>query len=122
MKEILIVGVGGGIGSICRYGLSLLCQKFIPSTFPFGTFMANTLGCVLIGVFLGLFYKQAEIPKEWYLLGVTGFCGGFTTFSTFSSENLQMLQQGNISLSLTYIGVSVVLGLLAVLLGFYLAR
>jgi CrcB protein len=122
MKDLLIVGLGGGIGSICRYGLNVLCQKFFPSTFPLGTFAANILGCLLIGAFLGLFYKQAEIPKEWYLLGVTGFCGGFTTFSTFSSENLQMLQQGSYALSLTYIAASVVLGLLAVMLGFYLAK
>lgn len=117
-----MVALGGGIGSIFRYGLSVFCQKIIPNAFPFGTFMANMLGCVVIGAFLGLFYKHADIPKEWYLFGVTGFCGGLTTFSTFSSENLQMLQQGNISLSLIYIGVSVILGLLAVLLGFYLAR
>jgi CrcB protein len=117
IKNILLVGVGGGIGSILRY----LCQKWVlqlyPSGFPLGTFLVNIIGCFLIGVFFAAAEKTTRIPAEWRLFLTTGICGGFTTFSAFAFENMNLLREGNISVTLLYVIGSVVLGILAVFAG-----
>lgn len=122
MKAILLVGIGGGIGSIMRHLTSILMSKHFPTAFPWGTFTVNILGCLLVGLFLGVLEKQEVVPTDLKLLLITGFCGGYTTFSAFSNENLQLLQNGNALLAFTYISVSVVLGIAGVLLGLWLAK
>lgn len=117
MKSLLIVGLGGGLGSILRY----LCQKWVyeiyPHPFPWGTFIVNIAGCFLIGIFYSLSEKSALFTTEWRLLLTTGFCGGFTTFSAFAFENLNLLRTGDTVYFFLYIIASVVLGIAAVLAG-----
>lgn len=117
-KAILLVGLGGGIGSIFRYVTSLTVNKYFPNAFPIGTFMVNILGCFLIGLFLGLFNRTQEGSADLKLLFVTGFCGGFTTFSAFASENLSLLQSGHTGLAILYTSASIMGGLLAVWWGY----
>jgi len=123
MKNILIVFLGGGVGSVCRYLISVLMLRhnFLVNLY-FATFLANILGCLLIGLFVGWANKVTDIPQGWILLLTSGFCGGFTTFSTFSLENSALLKEGNFTLLFTYIFLSIVLGLLAVFLGFAIAK
>ena len=117
IKTILIVGLGGGAGSILRF----LCQKwvyqFYPHPFPWGTFAVNIAGCFLIGIFYSIGEKTSILTPEWRLLLTTGFCGGFTTFSAFAFENLTLLKSGDISYFTLYIVLTIVLCIGAVLAG-----
>jgi CrcB protein len=122
IKNILLVGIGGGIGSIFRY----LCQKWVyqlyPYSFPWGTFIVNVSGCFLIGVFFAASEKTTLVSAGWRLFLTTGICGGFTTFSTFAFENMNLLRSGDSSYLLLYILGSVVLGILAVFAGVALIK
>lgn len=112
--------VGGGIGSLLRYTISYMMSKYCSTgAFPIGTFLVNGLGCLLIGYFAGIFLKEDSVLK--FLL-ITGFCGGFTTFSTFSLENYNLWQQGEYFYLSLYVFLSIVIGLLATMLGFYLGK
>lgn len=123
IKQLILVGLGGGIGSIFRYLTSLLVNRYFhPDSFPLATFVVNVLGCLLIGVLIGLSIRYELLDRELKLLLVTGFCGGYTTFSTFSSENLQLLESQNYYILCLYIILSILIGLLAVWLGFQLAK
>lgn len=116
IRNLLLVALGGGIGSLCRYLLSLLNV----SAFPWGTFTVNVFGSLLIGLLVGL-VNRGNLSPEMKLLLVTGFCGGFTTFSTFASESFGMLKAGEVVLAAIYVGVSVVVGILAVWAGIKLS-
>jgi len=122
IKNILLVGIGGGIGSIFRY----LCQKWVyqlyPYSFPWGTFLVNIAGCFLIGVFFAASEKTTFISGDWRLFLTTGLCGGYTTFSAFAFENMSLVRTGNISYTLLYSIGSVVLGILAVFAGILLIK
>lgn len=117
LKNLLLVAVGGGLGSLLRY----LCQKFIPTAnpgdFPFGTFIVNVLGCFFIGLIYGIASKSNALTQDWILLLTTGFCGGFTTFSAFSYENINLMRHGKYLYPALYISGSVILGLGATFLG-----
>ena len=116
IRNILLIALGGAAGSVCRYLFS-----WINSTaYPWGTFMVNILGSLLIGLLIGMVNRGAMSP-EMKLLLVTGFCGGFTTFSTFANESLGMMKAGDVLLSALYIGASVVIGILAVWAGMKLS-
>ncbi len=113
-KALLFVGLGGGIGSVFRYLASVLTQKYVQSAFPWATFIVNVLGCLIIGLLIGILAKQEAENTTVKWLFVTGFCGGFTTFSTFALENIKLFQSGNTLLALLYIALSVLLGIFAV--------
>ena len=117
-KNLLLVGLGGGIGSILRY---MAWHFFRSSNFPLSTLLVNIAGSLIIGIVIGLSLKDAGFSNNWKLFIATGICGGFTTFSAFSMENLQMMQQGKYLLSLLYISASVILGITAAWFGFKLA-
>ena len=117
IKDVIIVGIGSGIGGICRYLISLT-MGHAGNGFPWGTFAANVTGCLLIGLLWGVTSRFHNLPPAFSLLLMVGFCGGFTTFSTFSKEGLTMLQTNNYMLFTLYTLGSMVLGILAVGLGY----
>lgn len=114
MKKISLVFIGGGIGSVCRHLISLLFEPLASYTFPLATFVANIVGCFVIGLLVG----KVNLSNNLNLLLVTGFCGGFTTFSTFSKESLFLIKDQQISLAITYIFTSIIIGTLLVLAGY----
>ncbi|WP_285269015.1 fluoride efflux transporter CrcB [Kaistella rhinocerotis] len=115
MRSLLFVFIGGGAGSVLRYLLSVGAQRFwIVKSFPLGTFLANIIGCFLIGVLVSALVKS---DLHLRLLLITGFCGGFTTFSAFSVESVSLWQSGQFTVLAIYILLSVILGLAAVWLG-----
>ena len=118
VMSFLFVAIGGALGSVLRYFLSLVIPKV--AGFPWPTFVANVLGCLCIGVFSGLFLKCGSLSPNLKLFLVTGFCGGFTTFSTFANENLALLQSGKIGMFAAYALASFVLGVAACAGGIYL--
>lgn len=122
MKQFLLVGLGGFFGSMARYGITLVSFKWFATAFPAGTFAANVLGCFFIGLLLGLAIKAEWMSKDLYLLLATGFCGGFTTFSTFSAENVQLFNEGNYTTAFLYLGASMIAGIAAVMLGIWLVK
>lgn len=121
MKQLLFVFVGGGFGSIARY---LLAKYFNSSAsgIPYGTFLANILGSLLIGIILGLAAKNDTLTQNQTLLLATGFCGGFTTFSTFAYENHVFLKSGDFMNFFMYAVGSFALGFAAVFLGMYFVK
>ena len=122
IKQILLVGLGGGAGSILRYLVSFLTNKYNSLSFPLATFIVNISGCLIIGLLVGLSLKHTEVSPNLKLLLMTGFCGGYTTFSAFSLENMQLLQQGNYGIMITYTLTSILLGVAAVYLGYILVK
>jgi len=120
MKAFLLVGIGGFLGSVSRYSIGLLLGnvKVLGISFP-ATIVANITGCLLIGILLG--YSD-RLSKSQLQLGATGFCGGFTTFSTFSAENMQYMERGEYGNALLYIGLSIGIGLLFTCFGYWLAK
>src|SRR5690606_366899 len=122
LKTLLIVGLGGGIGSVFRYLTSVWTQKLVQSVFPCATFIVNVLGCLIIGILVGFFTKQQIENSDLKLLFVTGFCGGFTTFSAFALENMKLFQTENSLLALLYIALSVIVGIFAVWMGIMIMK
>lgn len=122
LKTILFIALGGGIGSVFRYLTYILVQKYYASFFPIATFITNAIGCLLIGIFVGLLEKNelANSNLKWFL--ITGFCGGYTTFSAFGLENFSLFQNNNYGAAMLYIAGSVFTGLLAVWLGHFLTK
>lgn len=117
MLKILLIFVGGGLGSLFRYQSSVFFSGYSTTVFPISTFCVNVVGCFLIGLFYASSLKYVSVNVEWRLFLITGFCGGFTTFSTFAYENIILLKQGNTTLFILYSAGSFVLSLLAVLAG-----
>lgn len=121
MKQLLLVFVGGGLGSVLRY----LIGRFLNSTengILYGTFLANVLGSLFIGIILGYAAKTQTLSQNYTLLLATGFCGGFTTFSTFAYENHLFLKSGDFTSFAVYTLISFTIGFLAVFGGIYLVR
>ena len=117
MKSFLLVFVGGGLGSGLRYLITIAMNQY-SKVLPFGTFTVNMLGCFLIGLILGYAQKENTLTSNQTLLLATGFCGGFTTFSAFANENLELRKNGEIFNFSVYTVGSVLIGILAVFIGF----
>ena len=122
IKNILLVGLGGSIGSVLRY----LCQRWMayhyPHEFPWATFAVNITGCFAIGIFWGITFKSFDSNESWKLFLMTGLCGGFTTFSAFTLEGIGLLREQRLFLFFSYVAASVLLGLLATYGGMKLTR
>ena len=115
--NLIAVFIGGGLGAVLRYLTGVLCTRLIPFGFPFATFFVNFLGSFLLGIIFAIFvHKNGLSPQLNLALGV-GFCGGLTTFSTFSFEVFDMLKMGNYFTALLYIVLSLIVGLLGIYLG-----
>ena len=121
MKSFLFVFLGGGLGSGLRYLVTITMNQY-SKVLPFGTFTVNMLGCLLIGLILGYAQRENTLTSNQTLLLATGFCGGFTTFSAFANENLELIKNGEIFNFSVYTIGSVLIGILAVCIGFYLAN
>jgi CrcB protein len=117
LKLILIIGTGSFIGGVSRFLASRYIQNTVISGFPYGTLFVNVLGCLLIGIFNGMSERGNFMSAEMRLFLTVGFCGGFTTFSTFASENLSLLKDGNFFYFALYTALSVFLGLMATYFG-----
>lgn len=117
MKAILLIGFGGGIGSIFRYLVQLGVSKLVTVSFPFGTLFVNISGCFMIGLLYGFADKYAALTLEWRMFLITGLCGGYTTFSSFSYESISLFRQGIYTYFICYILLSVLVGLLATVAG-----
>lgn len=117
MKQVLLVFVGGGIGSVLRY---MIGKRFISDTnhFPWATFSVNLIGSFIIGALFGYFLIKQNVSNQLYLLLIAGFCGGFTTFSAFTHESLLFLRSGQTKLFFLYIVSSVLFGVFCVWLGY----
>ena len=122
-RNLLLVGLGGGIGSVLRYLTSLgMMQLWGPRDFPLGTFTVNVVGCLIIGLLAGLMLSRQTLGPEFRLFFMVGILGGFTTFSSFGYESIQLLQDGQFLLMLANILLNVTIGLSACWLGLSLAR
>jgi fluoride exporter len=122
VKLLLYIFLGGGIGSVFRHLLGLWIDRQLTTAFPTGTFVVNITGCFLIGLLYGIAIRYSWLNVEWRLFLITGICGGYTTFSSFSYQALGLIREGNYGYFLLYAVGSVVLGLLATMLGTAIMR
>jgi len=116
LKEIIAVFVGGGLGSVLRFLINKI-EIINENNFPYSTFISNFLGCLILGLVLGYFIKNENPNSILFVFLTVGLCGGFTTFSSFSNENLQLIQNGEIFTFLTYLLGSLVVGIVSVYAG-----
>jgi fluoride exporter len=121
MKQVLLVFIGGGIGSVLRYLVGTFL-KTPASGFPWGTFSVNVLGSLIIGILMGISLKNSSLSENQTLLLITGLCGGFTTFSAFAYENQVFLKEGDFTSFLIYTLGSIGMGLTAVFLGLFISK
>ena len=122
LKTILLVGIGGAIGSIFRYVTHWATTKYFQGSFPLSTFLVNILGSLLIGLFIGYLGKYFPENHPLKFLLIVGFCGGFTTFSSFALENYNLLQNNNQITAYIYMATSIILTISAVGFGNYLSK
>lgn len=122
LKNLAIVALGGGIGSALRYLLQETLHKQIDNFEPYGTFVVNIIGCLLLGLLAGFAEQEKVINTSLNLLLISGFCGGFTTFSTFAHQGHTLFTSSRPLQALLYIGLSVVVGLFAAYCGYKLTK
>lgn len=122
IKNVFLVGIGGFLGSIARYWISYLNLSIPFFSIPLGTLLVNITGSVIIGFLTGISEKSALLTSEWRLFFMVGICGGFTTFSSFTNENLVLMHNGQILTVLIYTALSIFLGFIAVYLGYTLTN
>ncbi len=117
IKMMLLAGVGGFVGTCLRYLTGRLCHLWALGGFPLGTFVVNVVGCFVIGALLGLAERNNFITPTMNVLLVTGFCGGFTTFSSFADDIFLLMQQRNWTIFAIYTSLSIILGVFFVWIG-----
>ncbi|HWN89445.1 MAG TPA: fluoride efflux transporter CrcB [Chitinophagaceae bacterium] len=122
IKNFLIVGLGGATGSMLRYGVQKIFNTQHAVAFPTGTLLVNITGCFLIGILWGLAGRTLSLSEEIKLLLMTGFCGGYTTFSAFTLEGIGLLKENKTVLFILYLTASVIGGLLATLIAIRIAK
>ena len=121
MRSLIYIFIGGGVGSVFRYLIQLAINQSVITKLPLGTFVANIIGCFLIGAFYSL-SERLNISNEIRLLFTVGFCGGFTTFSTFSTENLNLLRENLYGTFFLYTFLSVAVGIVSVFAGIWAVK
>jgi len=121
MLNILAIFIGGGVGSLARWGVANLLRNY-SMNFPYATFAVNIIGSFILGFVVALFWSKAEMHDSLKLAITVGFCGGLTTFSTFSWETFDLIKNGEFLLAVLYVVISVLICVLAVSLGAFLSR
>lgn len=122
MNQLLLIFIGGGLGSLTRFSLSKFIQENIDKSFPFGTLGVNVVASVILGIFVGMVEEKTLANPNYKALIATGFCGGFSTFSTFSNDTLQLIQSNRIFEALVNILLNVTLCILATFGGMMLGK
>ncbi len=122
MKELMYMAIAGGLGSVCRYGVTILTQRITGDTFPSGTFVVNILGCFLFGLVWGLLDHRIGLPPHTRLVVLTGFMGAFTTFSTYAFQSLALMQNGQWFFAAINVAGQVAGGVLLAFAGLALGR
>ena len=122
MNQLLLIFIGGGLGSLIRFSLSEFIQENINKTFPFGTLGVNILASIVLGIFVGMVESKSLTNSNYKALIAIGFCGGFSTFSTFSNDTLQLIQNSRMLEALTNILLNVILCILATFGGITLVK
>ena len=122
MLEVIIVTIGGGLGSAARYLVSTWAAARFGAAFPYGTLIVNIVGCFIIGAFVTMTTERLIISPYWRLFVTVGIVGGFTTFSSFSYETMHLLQETDVLRAFYNVGLNVIVGFSATWLGIGLAR
>ncbi len=122
LYKLLIIGLGGFLGSVARYVTTKFVDEKLSPAFPYGTLTVNILGSFLLGIIYIIALRKAGLTENGRLFLGVGFCGGFTTFSAFALENFSLMQEKFVGTSLLYISVSIVGGILALVAGVWVAR
>ena len=122
IKNLIYIALGGASGSVLRYLIQSSIHKNYPNSFPYGTFVVNIIGCFLVGFLISWFSKEKAFSEHVQLMLITGFCGGFTTFSTFAQEGNSLIVEGKTGHAFLYIGLSVLIGMGSAYLGFRLGK
>ncbi len=118
IKQVLLVAIGGATGSVLRFITGEITTRFYGMSFPLATFIINVVGCFCIGLFVNII----PVNNSLRFLLIAGFCGGFTTFSTFARETMDLIGSHQLPLAIAYVVSSCVLGVLAVWLGMYITK
>lgn len=122
LPVVVAVALGGALGALARYGLDRVIERRSFAVFPWSTFTINASGCLLIGVVIAALVDRHHTP-QWLRLGLAmGVLGGYTTFSTFAQETLDLLEEGNVGIALAYAAGSVAVGVAAVFVGMLIGR
>lgn len=119
MINVLAVFLGGGIGSLTRYFVNTLFTRYNILNFPFATLSVNIVGSFILGIFFVFFMQKTDLHPAWRLAFSVGFCGGLTTFSTFSVETFEMIKNAHFYTAAAYIAVSVIVCVIAAAAGYY---
>ena len=122
MRELWMIGAAGALGAMSRYGLSLFAERFSQSSWPIGTFAANLIGCLLLGLIMEGLQLRETVNRELGLALTVGFLGAFTTFSTFGHETVRLMERGSGGVAMAYVALSVLAGCGLCFAGVRLAR